>query len=207
MYVNGFSYLDPLVDMDGEPLTAGGSENGDGAIFQVGYFDGVSPMLDPADYGDAEWEGFRPLTGIGSPNAVRHPTSIGGVDSGATGPFGFLWYPSPVAIELDPDRDKGLPLEFPARLGVRFYDGTSMEESTAFNTVTSDDLQWLLHLPEPAPASNSVLDMDAHALFWASGVDGAFQTAILFEHMPEPGSTSLVLVGALVLMRRRRGAD
>ena len=76
-YVDGFNFEDPIIDADGEALTAGGPENGDGAIFQVGYFQGVPEFLSPASYGGSEWSQFTPLTGIGSPNGDRHPIGQG----------------------------------------------------------------------------------------------------------------------------------
>ena len=159
-------------------------------------------MLDPSSFGPAEWEQFIPLTGLGSPNAERYPTTIGGIDSNATGPFGFLFYPSAVAIELDPAFDLGLPDSYPVRLGVRFLNAPILEESTNYNTVTSDNLLWLLLEPEPQPSSSSELNMDDHTLFWASGPEGAFQTSMTL--VPEPASVVLVLLGSLVLSRRRR---
>ena len=186
IYVDDFNFLEPLLDEEEVPLTAGGPENGDGAIFQVGYFQDVPALLNPESYGEAEWEMFRPLTGVGSPNAERYPTSIGGYDSNATGPFGFLFYPSAVAIEFDPALDEGLPDQYPARLGVRFFSGTTLEGSEAYNIVTSDDLLWLLGAPEASPSGGSALNMDEHTLFWASGPSGAFQTSMML--IPEPGS-------------------
>lgn len=204
MYVDGFTFENPLVDADGVPLTAGGPENDDGAIFQVGYFRNVSHLLEPSSFGEAEWTQFTPLTGVGSPNAARHPTTIGGIDSGATGPFGFLFYPSPVAIELDTEIDDGIPLGGVSRLGVRFYDGTTLENSTGYNIVTSGDGRWILPDPEAAPTGAAVLDMDNHDLVWASGVTEAFRTSMSMA--PEPATAGLLLVAGFALARRRRPA-
>jgi hypothetical protein len=204
IYVDQFAFLDPLLDSEGVALTAGTEVNGDGAIFQVGYFEGVSHLLDPGAYGESEWERFTPLTGMGSPNAERHPTTIGDVDSHAAGPFGYLFFPAPVAIELNPVFDIGMPeTNNPSRLGVRFYDGTTLEESRAYNIVTSNDSRWILLEPEPTPAVNAVLNLDEHPLVWASGVDGAFQTSL---HLPEPNILWLVAVCGLFLPRRRSGS-
>ena len=205
MYVNGFSGENPLVDADGVPLTAGGTANDDGAIFQIGYFNNVSHLLEPASYGDAEWTQFTPLTGLGSPNAARHPTSIGGIDSGATGPFGFLFYPSPVAIELDTEIDDGIPLGGVSRLGIRFYNGTTLEDSTSYNIVTSGDGRWILPEPEASPTGLASLNMDEHDLVWASSVTEAFQTSMSMT--PEPGVLVFGLIGGFFLARRRRPVD
>ena len=201
MYVDNFVYANPITDLGGTALTAGGPENGDGAIFQVGYFEGVSHLLNPALYDEAEWAQFTPLTGLGSPNSERHKTSIGGFGNPVTGPFGFLFYPEAVAIELNPAFDMGLP-DSEVRLGVRFFNGTTMAGSDEYNIVTSDDLLWILQLADPSPDTNSVLNMDQHSLYWASGTGGAFVTSMAY--IPEPGSVFLVLVGGLVLSRRRR---
>ncbi len=205
MYVNDFSYLDPLVDAEGVPLTAGGSANGDGAIFQVGYFPGVSHLLAPASYTQEEWTSFTPLTGLGSLNAERHPTTIGGVDSRATGPFGFLFYPSAVAIELDTKLDEEVPMDGLAWLGVRFLSGTTLKNSTAFNIVTSDDPLWMLPEPDASPATSAVLDLDEHVLVWASGAEGTYQTSLSLA--PEPGMAVFGVLAGLALLRRRRPAS
>jgi hypothetical protein len=204
-YINGFSWEDPITDSDGIPLTAGGPDNDDGAIFQVGYFREVSHLLDPASFSENDWTQFTPLTGQGSPNVERYPTTIGGMDSRAEGPFGFLFYPSAVAIELDTEIDDGIPVETSARLGVRFFNGTTLENSTEFNIVTSNDPLWLLPEPEPSPSTSAVLDLDVHALVWAAGVERAFQTALSLT--PEPGTATLCLVAGVLLLRRRRSSS
>jgi hypothetical protein len=205
-YVDGFKYLSPLRDSSGVPLIAGLEINGDGAIIQIGYFPDVS--LDPAEFEASHWKTFTPLTGFGSPNAGRYPTSIGDADAPATGPFGFFFLPAPVAIELDPLIDLGLPSEYPARLGIRFFDGTTLENSTGYNTVTSDDPLWQLVAPGSTSSANAVLNMDLHQLFWESGDSGTFQTSIAYvptAHVPEPGvEGTFFLVGVLMVFRRKR---
>ena len=204
IYVDDFAYAAPLVDLGNVALDAGGEENGDGAAFQIGYFDGVSSALDPADFGDADWKSFSPLTGAGSPNEGSQISSIGDFDSRKIGPFGFLFFPEPVAFTLDPNVDHGLPDSYPARLGLRFYDGVTPETSSAYNIVTSFDPLWRLLPPEPDPASTSILNLDDHSLVWASGALGTFQTAMLL--IPEPGSVLLLSIGVLALGIRRRHA-
>ena len=203
LYTDSFALENPLLDRYGVALTAGTIANGDGAIIQIGYFEGLGSHLLPSAYSDAEWESFRPLTGLGSPNTDRHASSIGDTDSLEVGPFGFFFYPYPVAFEFDPVFDLGLPEEFPARLGIRFYDGATMEGSSAFNTVSSDDDLWILRPPEASPSEAAVLNMDEHAIVWQSGGGGAFQTTILM--IPEPASGLLVLAGiAFPIFRRVR---
>lgn len=207
IYVDHFEFLNPLVDQGGTPLTAGGEANDDGAVVQLGYFDQVPHLLDPADFGVQHWDRFTPLTGAGSPNAERHPTSIGGYDSRASGPFGFLFYPAPVAIELDTELDRGLPESYPVRLGIRFFDGTTVEESTTYNIVTSDYASWILPDPAAGGGENVVLNLDEVNLTWASGVGGAYQTAMVV--VPEPVVMAQLLLGALFLtaVRRRRARE
>jgi len=204
MYVNGFVFSsNQLLSLDGTPLTAGTLGTGDGAIIQIGYFKDVPVEMDPfSDYDALEWSRFQPLTGVGSPNEARHLTSIGDYGSPFSGPFGFFYYES-APITFDDTLDEGLPGDYPVRMGIRFYDGTTLEGSSGYNTVSSGDDLWLLEIPQSGPDS-TFLNMDEHVLAWESGPSGAFRTSLAV--VPEPRTTCFLLAGMLCLLRfaRRR---
>ena len=187
----------PLVDNNGIGLTAGTAANGDGAVFQIGYLAGVDLGLDPNSYGDAEWGAFVPIAG-GGVNPSGGMTTIGDMDSGAAGPFGFYG----VSVFLDDTTDANLPpgAGYPQQLAIRFYNGTSIAGSTHFNTVVSDTSEWeLTPLPAvPSPGDENTLDLDGDVLVWQGT---PFRTDIA---IPEPSSSLLALLGALIFLRRRR---
>jgi hypothetical protein len=174
-----------LKDNLGNPLSAGGNPDGDGAILQVGYFLG----------GTANFAGtWVAITGLGSANSSLL-TSVGdGGDATTLGIFSGT-------VIFDPAVNGSLPAGG-TQLAIRFYNGTSINGSTHYNTVTSLATSWQFQTPStPAPTPPTSLDMDVGSLVWEGGAGSAFTTAIL---IPEPGVAMLGMFGGLLLLRRRR---
>jgi hypothetical protein len=196
-------------DSLGFPLPAGGASDGDGAIIQLGYFDGAS-------VGNPFAGTWHQLTGEGSLNTGGNTgsglpfntTSIGDIGGGAdpfgSGIFGFsLVFDSSVAGTFN-----DLPTSTSIPLAIRFYDGSSLLGSTFYNTVSSDD--WLWKLPAtPAPLPPLLnMSLDESGLKWESvttfgqSASTEFRTTI---PVPEPGSGSLMMAALLLIgMRRSR---
>ena len=79
--------INPLRDHLGGTLTGGLSEiNGDGAVFQYGYFTSTTPL---ASFTASDWDSFVPITSADLPGGgmTRYTTTIGDTNSGA--PPGF----------------------------------------------------------------------------------------------------------------------
>lgn len=188
----------PLVDENGIPLDAGTVAAGDGDVLQFGYFSGVAATADVSTFGDAEWNTFTPITSTGG----RYFTTIG--DSGGiSGNLGIFT----ISLTLDPALDPELPTAYPVRMGIRFFNDTSLAAATHYNVVTSNEDSWRLFgasIPAPTPPNYMNLDDPAATLYWRSGPGGEFQTALSL--MPEPSTFTLALLGAasLCFARRRR---
>lgn len=202
-YVSDFGVNIPptnaLQDENGVPLSAGTVAAGDGDILQFGYFAGVASSTDVSLFGQAEWDSFTPLTSMGG----RHLTTIGD-SGGVSGNVGIFTIPG---LSLSPSDPEMPGSGFPLRLGIRFFNDTTLESSTHYNVVTSQASGWVLQPPNEPPPLPAALDLDAlgNPFFWQSGPGGAFQTALVMT--PEPSTAMFVLVGALAfaVRRRRRG--
>jgi hypothetical protein len=125
----------------GNPLTAGGAPDGDGAIIQIGYFSGSTATF------TGSWIA---ISGLGSVNPALL-TSVGnGGDATSLGIFS-----STVTF------DTGLHSLLPAggsQLAMRFYNGTTIGTSTHYNTVTSSNANWQFKAPAtPAALPASLL--------------------------------------------------
>lgn len=169
--------------------------NGDGAVVQVGYFIGSS--VDNL-FGTGE---FVALTGIGGLNSYYGNTSIGddAWDLGVEYAPGYF-YTSIQFVTTDPTRNQGLPANG-TFLAIRFYNGTTLEESTHYNTVTSANASW--QWKEPAVIAPSGVNLeDFMVLVWEDPL-GAGATTIA---IPEPATLAALfgLAGlGLALLRRR----
>jgi hypothetical protein len=193
----------PVADALGVPLTngpAGTGDDGDGAIIQIGYFSAPAAGVDPATYTSGDWGSFVALTGNGSLNP-EFDTTMGDGGGGAI-PDGFYTH---TGITFDTAVHDGVLLTA-QRIGIRFYDDTSVATSTGYNTVTAADAGWILAGAADLPGAPVSPWMDTSvglgglaALSWESGASGAFKTVI-----PEPSSMLLGLLGGIFLLRRRR---
>lgn len=176
-------------------LTGGTTADGNGAVLQLGYFDGATA----ANNFLGNWV---PLTGETSLNTAYNTTSIGDLNANGAGDGTF-------ALSLNfvlgsATTGNSLPASNTVPLSIRFYNGTTLAGSTFYNIV-SDDL-WLWKIPT-TPAANVVLSLDDLGLEWYSiflggAANTAFHTTIL---IPEPSTVALIGlgIGLIPLLRRR----
>lgn len=180
-------------------LSAGTDVNGDGTIIQFGVFDpAIVPVaLDPADYEAVHWGAFIALTGDNSANPQFNTTMGDGVGLND----GFY----DIGVTFDTTTGStGLP-GAPARVGIRVFNDLTYESSTAWTTVTHASTDWIMNPPANpfSLSANALLDplvdptTGASTLVWEGGV--AFVT-----NVPEPSASLLGLLGAALLLRRRR---
>jgi hypothetical protein len=182
------------------PLSGGTTADGDGDVLQLGYFTG------------ANFTGtFIPLSGNGSLNTAIVPgstiaynqTSIGDLNANGAGDGTF-------AMSLDFVLGSGtsgnnLPTGG-TLLALRFFNGTTVANSTMYNTVT--DPLWVWQNPATPPV-NVTLSLDDLGLLWESIVKNgqasttAFHTSISTA-IPEPSTYLLFGAGALGMMALRR---
>ena len=181
------------------PLTAGPIGDGNGDVIQLGYYTGATSA------GNNFTGTWVPLTGQGSANTAFNTTSIGdrNTDTGNTnGTFSLQ-----LNFGVDSTSNQSLPASGTI-LSIRFYNGTTLANSSFYNTVS--DNAWVWASPA-APPNNPVivmeLDTSDAAQIWESIVkfgqasNTAFHTTI---PIPEPSTYALLGVGALSLLRLRR---
>lgn len=210
--VNFDSGSQAMYNFGGTLLSPGTAADGDGAVLQLGYYDGgtaANPFM-------GTWHA---MTGEGSLNTggdtgsglTFNSTSIGDIGGGAapggSGVFGFsLVFDSAVSGTFN-----DLPGATTIPLAIRFYNGTSIASSSYFNTVSNAAWLWQSPVvPSPLPPIIN-LSFDDPGLQWESivtfGQSGAtaFHTTIV--PVPEPDSVfhALPCLAALGL-RWRRGA-
>lgn len=160
-------------DQNGDPLTGG--DVGDGAVYQIGYFDGLASGTDPASLGGALWDSFIAISGDGSLNSGL-VTTMGDTDLGPA-PDSFVFQKT----TFDTTLGHALPPAYPSRLGIRFFNNTTVASSTHSIIVTAFESSWLLSAPGNAPfvPFDASLDLDAGdlagTLLWQGT---AFQTSI-----------------------------
>jgi hypothetical protein len=209
--VNFDSGTQAMYNFGGTLLNPGTAADGDGAVIQLGYYDGgtaSSPFT-------GTWHA---LTGQGSLNTggdtgsglAFNTTSIGDIGGGAapggSGVFGFsLLFDSAIAGTFN-----DLPGATTIPLAIRFYNGTTLGTSTYYNTVSN--AAWLWQTPvNPSPLPPIInLSFDDVGLQWESIALGqsaatAFHTTIV--PVPEPDSLyhALPCLAALGWRRRRGG--
>lgn len=180
----------------GSPLSAGAAADGNGTVIQLGYFTGASAANNFA----GTWV---PLTGAGSNNTQYNSTSIGdyAVTADGNGTYGMT-------VTFDPavaGRNMDLPAGTTIPLAIRFYDATTVDGSSFYNTVSHDS--WLWKVPGPSSPTPPTINMslDQPGLEWEGGGGSALRTTIAAA-VPEPSRMLLALVGVfgLALRRRRR---
>lgn len=166
----------------------GGATLPTGSLVQVGYFNGVASAVDVTTFGTAQWNTFKPISGLDSPN----PHLV--TNLGAPGLFTFV-------VTWEPSAGDVVPPNFDYRLGLKIFNGPDEANSTHYNLVTSNNSSWLLPGLSFPPPTGPILTLDppspnTHFM----GTD--FVTDISIA--PEPSSTLLALLGLGLLLRRRR---
>jgi hypothetical protein len=192
-----------VADQNNTTLTAGPAGDGNGAVLQLGYYTGATNS-------NSNFAGnWVPLTGQGSANTAivlasappeqYNQTSIGDRNSDTANTDGTF------SLQLLFGTYPGSSSDLPAAgtiLSIRFYNGSTVANSTFFNTVSND--AWLWYGPAPVPQYPVIsISLDNSNLEWESverlGQEGnsAFHTTIA---MPEPTTYALLGFGALGMM-------
>ncbi len=160
-------------------VTGGSSAPGDGAVLQLGYF--------TASAVGSEFAGaFVPLSGEGSSTAFT-TTTMGDDPFQGAGDGTF-------ALSLNFNALTTIGVTLPPAgtiLAIRFYNGTSISSSSAYNTVTSDATNWQFKTPT-VPSSNVGFSLDDGGLLFQGGTASAFVTTIA---VPEPSVIAVFAVG------------
>lgn len=165
-----------LTNRTSSPLSPGTPAPGDGTLLELGYFSSASVS--------------NPFQGSW---IVLATSTIGDDGMEVAGSFSTK---SILGPSSDPFLTTGTPL------AVRFYDGTSVANSTYFNTVSNTSGAWNYIPPtSPSPEIGIVIDKTNDIVFQDGG-SGAFRTVL---PIPEPSMAVLATIGGLlVLVRRRR---
>jgi hypothetical protein len=178
-----------LLDNLSNPLSAGGTGNGDGFAVQLGYYDAASISNNFA----GNWV---PMTGQNSLNTAFSTTSIGD----GLGDPGEL-YATYIFRSSLPNTYMSLPPNTTIPLSLRFYNAVLISNATLYNAVSND--LWLWKTPgETSPIPPTIeMSLTQSNLEWEGGAPSAFKTALA---APEPSTAVLLAAGVLGLIGRRR---
>ncbi len=173
-----------LQNSSGIPLSAGTTLDGDGTLLEFGYYSGATSSTPFAGM-------WIPLSGPDS--AAMIVTTIGDGLPPADGVFS-------VGLRLDNSLlsfpDDGTPLS------LRFYNGKTRFNSTAFNAVANSGGLWN---SDSSGMQINILIGDRPGTVWQGGPASAFRTTI---PIPESGAAALAataLAAALLVRRRAAG--
>lgn len=162
-----------LTNRTASPLSAGTSISGDGTLLELGYYS----MATTSNPFAGSW-------------MVLSASSIGDDGIEVAGRFS-------TSTILGAGTFPGLTTSTP--LSIRFYDGTSVANSTYFNAVSNVTGTWNYIIPnDPAPILNLTISKDFSVF---QGETGDYRTTI---PIPEPSQMLLVVGGFIALLRRRR---
>jgi hypothetical protein len=168
-------------DRNGNLLTAGTTQAGDGAVLELGYYTEAT-LVNPFS---GTWV---PLTGPGT----GQTSTIGDLFSQPNGIFTF-------GHHFQSDSPNVPTIGTP--LAIRFYDSTSLATANYFNCVSNTGGYWNWTLGTPEPTVTVSFKTPPEALVWQDGSASAFRTTIA---VPELSAALLAASGALLAFRRRR---
>ena len=162
-----------LTNRTTSPLSAGTAIAGDGTLLELGYYSMASIS--------------NPFAGSWM---VLSTSSIGDNGIEVAGRFS-------TSSVLGDAAFPGLTTSTP--FSIRFYDGTSVANSTYFNAVSNVSGAWNYITPnDPAPILNLAIAKEVSTVFQGTG---DFRTVI---PIPEPSHMILVMLGGVVALSRRR---
>jgi hypothetical protein len=184
-----------VFDQNNVTLTAGTSADGDGAVLQLGYYSGASTGNNFAGTWIAlSGEGsLNTATVTGSSPAIGYnETSIGDITAEGAGPGQF-------ALTLDfvsgsATSGNSLPSSTTIPLSVRFYNGTTIANSTHYNVVSNDLWLWENPTTPPNVINISLGDLGLEwesIVVYGQAANSEFHTTI---PVPEP---STIFIAAL----------
>ena len=185
-----------LQNQTGVALTAGSSSvDGDGAVFQIGYYVGATTNN---NFGNGD---FIALTGATSVFGIS--TTVG--DSFDAPAGNGEVFSVPLSIFSGGSSDSLLP-SAGTPLSARFFNATTIALSTHFQSVSNN--LWLWATPANVPNNPSIgINFDDTGLVAKDGTNVAtpgsnIRTSVAI--VPEPATMSLMLVGLVSLASRRR---
>jgi hypothetical protein len=209
--VNFDSGSQTVFDQAGFALTPGSASDGDGAVLQLGYYDGASVGNNFAGV----WHALTGATSLNTGGDTGsglpfNTTSIGDIGGGAAPGGSGIFAFSLVFDDTVSGTFNGLPGATTIPLAIRFYDGTSLAGSSYFNVVSHDSWLWKSPAtPSPLPPTINI-SLDDSGLEWQSVAAGqsaatAFHTSIVI--VPEPSTMLLAAFGLGTLAAGRRGRE
>ncbi len=164
-----------LTNKTASPLCAGTALSGDGTLLELGYYSMASVS--------------NPFAGSWT---ILATTTIGDDGIEISGRFS-------TSTILGGSASGGLTSSTP--LSIRFYDGTTVANSTYFNAVSKTSGSWNYIAPnDPSPVLNLAIDKGASTVF-QNGLSGAFSTSIA---IPESSPILLWFSGAAILLLSRQ---
>ena len=183
----------PIRDNTGTELSSGvDTANGDGALIELGYFDGGSGTF------SGNWIA---LTGPSSSNPTLVTTvgDLSSQDGTQSIPNGLFFIQVLFDDSGSPDTTASLPAGG-TQLAVRFYDSTTRASSSFYNTATNAN--WTLKTKDSPTPSPTLVDFDSSnfAPAWEDS-SNPFRTTLV---VPEPSSVALLGLGSLAMILRRR---
>lgn len=189
-------------------LSGGGAGDGNGDVLQLGYYSAATLVNNFA----GTWVPLSGQTSLNTaivpgsnPSEPYNATSIGDltVNGAADGSFAL----SLNFVAGSPTSGNSFPAAG-VPLALRFYNGTSIANSTFYNVV-SDDL-WVWKTPV-TPPTNVTISLDDLGLEWQSialgqAANTAFHTTIPITAVPEPSTwvAGALVAATLAAVARRR---
>ena len=188
----------------GTPLTAGNlGTNNDGAVVQIGYFQGASTA---SNFGDANESNFVILIGANSQLSLN--LTIGDTVANVTG-HGEIF----ADVDVSGRTGGGVTdTAFPAvgvPLSMRIFSGTTIGGSTHYDVVSNDSWVWVTPVNSPSIARIE-MNFDIAGLVSKNGqavttIGSPVRTTAVNPFLvPEPTSAALLMVGLVSLVSRRR---